>query len=147
VNEEQLTDARGEVQALVGRRICNAQMGFGTILLLDFQDVGNSPVDAYVRSESAWLLAQKGLGLVGSLDDRDSQARVISTLVGTAVVGLDLRRHLQLNILLSNEYELVLLPSYAVSAEYENWVLRLPTAVVYTAGPGPKLFRTLANEP
>jgi hypothetical protein len=147
VNKEQLRQACGELQALVGRRICNAQMGFGTILILDFQEAEGSPVDSYVRSESAWLLAQKGVGLVGSLDDRDSQAKLVSALVGTTVVALDLGRHLQLNIRLSNEYELVLLPTYAVSAEDENWVLRLPTAVVYTAGPGAKLFRALASEP
>jgi hypothetical protein len=149
VNSEQYAEvlsANNEAQALVGRRISNAQMGLGAVLILDFQDTGGA-VDAYLRSESAWLLAQGEVGLVGSLDDREAQAEAISALVGATVKKLELRRHLQLALVFSDQHEVVLLPSYVASPEYENWVLRLPNGVVFTAGPGPRLFRAVANEP
>ena len=150
MNSEQhveVSAAQKEAQALVGWRISNAQMGLGSILILDFQDAEGAAVDAYLRSESAWLLAKGEAGVVGSLDDREAQVEVVSSLVGATVKQIELGRHLQLALVLSDEHELVLLPSYAASPDYENWVVRLPSGVVYTAGPGPRLFRALADEP
>ena len=149
MNSEQYTtwsEVQSEAQALVGRRVINAQLGLGSILILDFRD-NDGNIDAYLRCESAWLLARGGVGVVGSFDDREAQEEAISALVGSEVRSLELGRLMQVAIVFSDEHELLLLPSYAVSSEYENWVLRLANGIAYTAGPGPRLFSGLATEP
>ena len=149
MNSEQYTtcsEVQRQAQALVGRRVSNAQLGLGSILILEFRDHDGN-IDAYLRSESAWLLAHAGVGVVGSFDDREAQEEAILALVNAEVRSLELGRLMQIAIAFSEEHEILLLPSYVASSEYENWVLRLPNGIAYTAGPGPRLFSGPANEP
>jgi hypothetical protein len=138
---------RDQAEALIGRTVVNAQLGLGSILILDFAAVPVAPPDSYLRVESAWLLTRRDDALVGSADERADQTAALSSLVGTRVKTVDVGPQLQLVVALSDDSAVSVLPSYAASADYDNWVLRLPDGIVYTAGPGAQLVKGSADEP
>jgi hypothetical protein len=141
--ERQVTQLRAE---LVGRRVLLAQLGLGSIVLLDFAGPDNE-VEGYVRVECAWSLRTRASVLAASEDERRTLARHLAELTGQVLSGLDvLHPTLELLLDFENGYRLHAFPVYVEERNYENWVIRTPNGRVLTAGPGGELQSSRADE-
>ena len=126
--------------ALRGASVLDAQLGAGSIVMLDL-GIGGPPVpgEGWMRIECAWRLETVAVVLAASEDPRAVLASHVRSLQGRSIRGVEvLSPSLELRIDFDDGKRLVVFPVYAnpPGDDYDNWTLRTPDRKALVAGPG-----------
>jgi len=122
--------------ALRGKIVARAQLGHGSILLIDFAEIGSSLATTYLRVECAWSLHDDLRVVAASEDSRivilQHIAMLRDRLVRDVAVRIpSLQMQLQFDV-----GELDVFPVFGNNDDYENWTLHTPDGRALVAGPG-----------
>jgi hypothetical protein len=120
--------------ALIGKTVARANLGHGSILIINLAAQDGS--EAYIRVECAWSLQDDTLVLAASEDARETLQKHVAELCGRAVRDVEVRiPSLQLRVVLDGG-ELNVFPVFANTDDYENWTIHTPNRKALVAGPG-----------
>jgi hypothetical protein len=112
--------------ALIGKTVLRANLGYGSILLIDLTAQDGAGGEAHIRVECAWTLQDDKRVLAASEDAREILQNHIAELRGRAVRDVEVRiPGLQLRVLLDAS-ELNVFPVFANTNDYENWTIHTP---------------------
>jgi hypothetical protein len=128
--------------ALLHRRVARPQLGYGSILLLDFADPNADGAitinpNVYMRIECSWRIELGGEVLAACEDSRERLHESVVVLNGRMVEAVDVSiPGLEVRISLSDDCRLCIFPIYAEHTEYENWTIGTADRMSLIAGPG-----------
>jgi hypothetical protein len=146
-------EANSILLRLVGQEAWGANVGFGTLLHVEFGEPMPLGLRGHIRGEwhlssdfTAWRLDGPAGMISGSEDGRETMSGAIQGLNGrqlesAALIGLSPEATFKFE----GGFELRLFPVF--SSEHEHWTLFMPDHMVVVAGPGNEIVIQPADTP